>query len=222
MPRRTVRVLSGTLLSASLLLAGSAASLAALSPQAHAGQDSDPAVDVRPVLTEPPSKPQGSTPADATEKDRPVAGTKTSHESTASGGRLEVFPSTAAPGTTVTVSTTGCGTHAKAEGDASTVGGGRFKLTAGTHKELVVGQFTVGREARSGTHRIRVTCQDGKSMHGDLSVADQGPKGHVQTGVGGGASSSPDPTKIAAGAAFLAVSAVGGIRLLRRRASGTR
>ncbi|WP_406425476.1 hypothetical protein OH809_29170 [Streptomyces sp. NBC_00873] len=45
------------------------------------------------------------------------------------------------------------------------------------------------------------------------------PSGHVKTGVGG--SVRPDTSQIAAGAGVLAVSAVGGAWLLRRRASGT-
>ncbi|MFJ8308030.1 MULTISPECIES: hypothetical protein [unclassified Streptomyces] len=44
------------------------------------------------------------------------------------------------------------------------------------------------------------------------------PRGHVRTGVGG--SIGPDTTEIAAGVAVLAVAAVGGTWLLRRRASG--
>ncbi|MET9480488.1 hypothetical protein [Streptomyces sp. NPDC006638] len=44
------------------------------------------------------------------------------------------------------------------------------------------------------------------------------PRGHVNTGAGG--SVAPDTTQIAAGAAVLAVAAVGGVTLLRRRASG--
>ncbi|MFD7066715.1 hypothetical protein ACFV97_05685 [Streptomyces sp. NPDC059913] len=46
-----------------------------------------------------------------------------------------------------------------------------------------------------------------------------GPTGHVGTGVGGSVHS--DTTQIAAGAGVLAVAAVGGAWLLRRRASGT-
>jgi hypothetical protein len=46
------------------------------------------------------------------------------------------------------------------------------------------------------------------------------PNGHVRTGVGG--SVGTDTTQIAAGTALLAAAAVGGMWLLRRRASGTR
>lgn len=136
--------------------------------------------------------------------------------------RLEVWPKSAAPGTTVTVNTTACGHSSHAEGDATTVGGGRFKLVPGTHKEVVVGQFQVARDTRPGTYGVGATCANGKFATGDLVVTERGPQGHVRTGVGGGTTTTADPAKIAAGAAVLAATAVGGTWLLRRRASGTR
>ncbi|MFB7464301.1 hypothetical protein ACFCZ1_12530 [Streptomyces sp. NPDC056224] len=135
---------------------------------------------------------------------------------------LEVWPKSTAPGTTVTVNTTACGPGSHAEGDATTVGGGRFRLAPGTHKEVVVGQFHVAHGTRPGTFGIGVTCANGKFATGDLVVTERGPQGHVQTGVGGGTTTANDPAKIAAGAAVLAATAVGGTWLLRRRASGTR
>ncbi|MET9318866.1 hypothetical protein ABZX75_01510 [Streptomyces sp. NPDC003038] len=135
---------------------------------------------------------------------------------------LEVWPKSAAPGATVTVNTTACGRGSHAEGDASTVGGGRFKLVPGTHKEVVVGQFRVAHGTRSGTYAIGATCANGKFATGDLVVTERGPQGHVKTGVGGGTTTATDPAKIAAGTAVLAATAVGGTWLLRRRASGTR
>ncbi|MBW5481771.1 hypothetical protein GPJ59_07700 [Streptomyces bambusae] len=135
---------------------------------------------------------------------------------------LEVWPKSAAPGAAVTVNTTACGPRGEADGDATTVGGGRFRLVPGTHKEVVVGQFRVGREVRPGTYEIGATCADGKFATGDLVVTERGPQGHVHTGVGGGTTTTTDPAKIAAGAAVLAATAVGGTWLLRRRASGTR
>ncbi|WP_326590922.1 hypothetical protein [Streptomyces sp. NBC_01294] len=135
---------------------------------------------------------------------------------------LEVWPKSAAPGATVTVNTTACGRGSHAEGDATTVGGGRFKLVPGTHKEVVVGQFQVARGTRAGTYSIGATCANGKFATGDLVVTDRGPQGHVNTGMGGGTTTTTDPAKIAVGAAVLAAAAVGGTWLLRRRASGTR
>ncbi|MFB6507732.1 hypothetical protein ACFYXP_02015 [Streptomyces sp. NPDC002466] len=63
---------------------------------------------------------------------------------------------------------------------------------------------------------------DSSSEHDGSSSGHRpptGPTGHVETGVGGSVRS--DTTQIAAGAGVLAVTAVGGAWLLRRRASGT-
>ncbi|GGZ74170.1 hypothetical protein [Streptomyces subrutilus] len=135
---------------------------------------------------------------------------------------LEVWPKSAATGATVTVNTTACGSGSHAEGDASTVGGGRFKLIPGTHKDVVVGQFQVSRSTPPGTYGIGATCANGRFATGNLVVTERGPQGRVQSGVGGGTTTTANPAKIAAGAAVLAAAAVGGTWLLRRRASGTR
>ncbi|MGW6689124.1 hypothetical protein, partial [Streptomyces sp. NPDC054961] len=95
---------------------------------------------------------------------------------------LEVWPKSASPGTTVTVNTGACGNGSHAEGDASTVGGGRFKLTPGTHKEVVVGQFQIAHGAHPGTYDIGATCANGKFATGDLIVTehDRGPQGRAR------------------------------------------
>ncbi|MFF8279189.1 hypothetical protein ACF05T_24205 [Streptomyces lateritius] len=131
---------------------------------------------------------------------------------------LEVYPSTATPGTVVTVNTLACGSRGRGIGDAQSLGAGDFQLRPSTHKEVVVGQFTVPQHARPGTYGISVACDNGKTARGDLVVKHKGPSGHVQTGVGG--SVGPDTAQVTAGAAVLAAAAVGGAWLLRRRASG--
>lgn len=132
---------------------------------------------------------------------------------------LEVYPTAAPPGTTITVNTTACGPGGHGVGDAHSLGAGKFNLVPGTHKEVVVGQFTIPRHTKPGVHGISVRCANGKRAAGDLVVRHhKHPSGHVDTGVGG--SVGPDTTQIAAGVAVLAVSAVGGTLLLRRRASG--
>ncbi|KOX30838.1 MULTISPECIES: hypothetical protein [unclassified Streptomyces] len=135
-------------------------------------------------------------------------------------GSLEIYPSSASPGTTVTVNTLACGKNGRGVGDANSLGAGDFHLRPSTHKEVVVGQFTVPQHARAGTYGISVACDNGKTARGDLTVTHRRPSGHVQTGVGG--SVGPDTTQVAAGAAVLAATAVGGALFLRRRASGAR
>ncbi|MFI8516895.1 hypothetical protein ACIGEZ_03550 [Streptomyces sp. NPDC085481] len=131
---------------------------------------------------------------------------------------LEIFPSSADPGTTVTVNTLACGKHGHGVGDANALGAGEFQLGPSTHKEVVVGQFTVPHHAKAGTYGISVACDNGRTARGELVVRHKSPSGHVQTGVGG--SVGPDTAQVTAGVAVLAAAAVGGTWLLRRRASG--
>ncbi|MEU2507001.1 hypothetical protein ABZ621_20145 [Streptomyces sp. NPDC007863] len=131
---------------------------------------------------------------------------------------LEIYPSTASPGTTVTVNTLACGKNGHGVGDANSVGAGEFQLSPSTHKEVVVGQFTLPQHAKPGTHWIAVACDNGRTARGELTVKHREPSGHVKTGVGG--SIGPDTAQVTAGAAVLAAAAVGGVWLMRRRASG--
>ncbi|MBD0708065.1 MULTISPECIES: hypothetical protein [unclassified Streptomyces] len=131
---------------------------------------------------------------------------------------LEIYPATASPGTTVNVHTRACGKHGHGVGDANALGAGEFQLHPSGREEVVVGEFRVPEHVRPGTYGISVACDNGKTARGDLEVARRGPSGHVPTGVGG--SVGPDITQVTAGAAVLAATAVGGVWLLRRRASG--
>ncbi|MGK5639303.1 hypothetical protein ACSNOK_13490 [Streptomyces sp. URMC 126] len=150
--------------------------------------------------------------------------------------KLEIEPGTASPGATVTVSTLACGKHGVGSGDASAVGGpSAFELKPGTHKELVVGQFTVPEAAKAGTYGIGVKCKNGKEATGDLVVTTGSPtsgptkpgkpatppKGGMQTGAGG-TSEGSGTAEIIAGAAVLGAAAVGGTWFLRRRAGTDR
>lgn len=143
---------------------------------------------------------------------------------------LEFNPGSASPGTEVTVNTTACGPRGAGTGHASSLGLGDFGMETATHKEVLVGRFTVPHSTAEGEYKISVSCAGGhKSASGHLWVAagdpdrtnPTSPSGHVRTGVGGG-TSAPGTPQIATGAALLAASAVGGTWLLRRRASGTR
>ncbi|MER7534838.1 hypothetical protein ABTX77_08610 [Streptomyces sp. NPDC097704] len=148
------------------------------------------------------------------------ANSESSYSNSGSHESLEIFPSSASPGETVTVNTLACGKHGHGVGDANSLGAGEFQLNPSTHKEVVVGQFEVPEHVRAGSYGISVACDNGKTARGELMVKHRGPSGHVQTGVGG--SVGPDTAQITAGAAVLAAAAVGGVWLLRRRASGAR
>ncbi|MEU5362556.1 hypothetical protein ABZ354_03475 [Streptomyces sp. NPDC005925] len=138
---------------------------------------------------------------------------------------LEVRPSSAVPGSRVTVNTGACGDGVAAQGDAAAVGGGPFALAPGAHGRGTAGRFRVPPGAQPGTYEIVVTCaRNGQRVTGDLAVvpvSQQGhtyPHGSVKTGVGGAL--GPDPVQTAAGVAALAVAAAGGTWLLHRRARG--
>ncbi|MFJ6629899.1 hypothetical protein ACIQMR_00625 [Streptomyces sp. NPDC091376] len=133
---------------------------------------------------------------------------------------LQLSPSIAAPGATVTVNTTACGKGGHGTGDAESLGADEFDLAPGARKEVAVGTFTVPDGTGPGNYAVDVLCDNGKEATGDLVVQSHGqsPSGHVKSGVGG--SVGPDTTQIAAGVAVLAAAAAGGTWLLRRRASG--
>ncbi|MEV3859061.1 hypothetical protein AB0J38_32690 [Streptomyces sp. NPDC050095] len=166
-----------------------------------------------------------------------AAGFATAPAVAAQGG-LEVYPATAAPGSTVSVSTTACGAQGTAAGDAGSVGAAAFTLapasdgadgadgTDAEDAEDAVGRFAVPDSAQPGTYEIVARCSGGTEVTGDLIVSlgqagapgAQMPRGHVKTGVGGAL--GPDPVQTAAGVAALAVAAAGGTWLLHRRARG--
>ncbi|RDG35409.1 hypothetical protein [Streptomyces corynorhini] len=133
-------------------------------------------------------------------------------------GRLELSPRNARPGTVVTVSTGACGHDGHGRGEAWSLGVQNFRMDPRHDKERATGEFRVPDDVRPGDHEVRVRCDNGREATGELYVEHRGPSGHVRTGVGG--SVGRDTTQIAAGVAVLATAAVGGTRLLRRRASG--
>ncbi|MFJ1746370.1 hypothetical protein ACIOJD_09040 [Streptomyces sp. NPDC088116] len=90
-------------------------------------------------------------------------------------------------------------------------------MDPGTCGEAVVGECRPP-PARPCTYGIRATCENGNEATGDLTMGYAGPRSRMKTGVGG--TTASDTTRIAAGTAVTAVPAVGGTRLLRRRASG--
>ncbi|MFI6682148.1 hypothetical protein [Streptomyces sp. NPDC050485] len=104
------------------------------------------------------------------------------------GGSLELWPTSASPGTTVTANTTACGSGSRATGDANAVSAGDFPMTASTHKEVLAGQFQVPSHARSGSFRISVSCENGKSVEAQLTVTgggDREPRGRDDKSGGG-------------------------------------
>ncbi|MFD8814559.1 hypothetical protein ACFV23_24470, partial [Streptomyces sp. NPDC059627] len=96
-------------------------------------------------------------------------------------GGLDVYPSTAAAGSQVTVNTAACGEKGTAVGDASSVGAGQFTLAPSTHEGEAIGQFQVPPSAQPGTYEIVAKCAEGtRQVTGDLVVALTPAAGQVQ------------------------------------------
>ncbi|MDV9186916.1 sortase, partial [Streptomyces sp. SR27] len=133
-------------------------------------------------------------------------------------GDVRVNPWKAAPGTTVTVSTTACGkeTYGKGESDA----GGKFHLLPGDREGVLVGRFTLPSDAVSGTDTVTLKCPPRIKQTVTYQISGQ-PVGAVEAGFGwaagpdegadGGGSGSP----YALGALLLGGAAAG--VLIRRR-----
>ncbi|GGZ28194.1 hypothetical protein GCM10010387_22020 [Streptomyces inusitatus] len=83
---------------------------------------------------------------------------------------LEVFPSTAAPGASLTLNTTACGPGGEGVGDARALGAGEFRLSPGAHKESAVGQLRVPYGVQPGVYGVSVRCDNGKRVTGEVTL----------------------------------------------------
>ncbi|MFJ3581968.1 sortase [Streptomyces sp. NPDC090127] len=127
---------------------------------------------------------------------------------------VSVSPRNAAPGTTVTVSTSACGkeTYGKGESEA----GGTFHLLAGDRKGVLVGEFTVPRNATSGTDTVTLKCPPRTRLTASYQIAGR-PNGAVDAGFGGAAARG---TELGLGWLLLGAAVAGGaIRMHRRTAT---
>ncbi|THA78636.1 hypothetical protein E6R60_04780 [Streptomyces sp. A0642] len=87
---------------------------------------------------------------------------------------LEVTPASAAPGATVTVNTTACGSDTAATGDASALNASEFALAPATLEEVLAGSFRVPGTVEPGPYRIGVACENGKRATGEIEVKAAG------------------------------------------------
>lgn len=92
-------------------------------------------------------------------------------------GPLEITPASAAPGATVTVNTTACGSDTGATGDASSLDASEFALAPATLKEVLAGSFRVPGSIQPGPYSIDVACQNGKRATGEIEVKAAGTAG---------------------------------------------
>lgn len=102
-------------------------------------------------------------------------------------GPLEITPASAAPGTTVTVNTSACGSDTGATGDTGALDAPKFALAPATLKEVLAGSFRVPGNVEPGPYSIDVACENGKEASGEIEVKAAGTAGKDA------ADSAPDP-----------------------------
>ncbi|MFE9860921.1 hypothetical protein [Streptomyces sp. NPDC005780] len=101
-------------------------------------------------------------------------------------GPLEITPASAAPGATVTVNTTACGSDTGATGDASALDASEFALAPATLKEVLAGSFQVPGTIEPGPYSIDVACENGKRATGEIEVKAAGTTGKDSAAVSSG------------------------------------
>ncbi|MGR3937502.1 sortase [Streptomyces sp. BRA346] len=132
----------------------------------------------------------------------------------ADDSELRISPRNGAPGSTVTVSTTACGsdvTYGK-----GTAGGDEFHLLDDGHKGTLTGTFRIPEGADSGSHDVIVKCPPSIKITDTVRVERSHPSGGVDAGFGPAAVGDNKPTLL--GATVLAVTS-GGVLMMRRHRS---
>ncbi|WP_055551293.1 hypothetical protein [Streptomyces sp. NBRC 110028] len=132
----------------------------------------------------------------------------------ADDSELRISPRNGAPGSTVTVSTTACGsdvTYGK-----GTAGGDEFHLFDDNHTGVLTGHFRIPGDAASGDHDVVVKCPPSIKITDTVAVERSRPTGGVHAGFGPAAVGENKPTLL--GGAVLAVTA-GGVLMMRRHRS---
>ncbi|MFF5927651.1 MULTISPECIES: sortase [Streptomyces] len=140
-------------------------------------------------------------------------------------GDVRVNPGKAAPGTTVTVSTTACGkeTYGKGESEA----GGKFHLLPGDREGVLVGTFKLPLEAASGTDTVTLKCPPRIKQTVTYQISGR-PVGAVEAGfgwaagAGEGADGGGSDVPYTLGALLLGGAAAGILIRTRRRATAAR
>ncbi|MFI8521889.1 sortase [Streptomyces sp. NPDC085481] len=140
-------------------------------------------------------------------------------------GDVQISPGNAAPGTTVTVTTSACGdeTYGKGESEA----GGQFHLLPGDRQGVLVGEFQVPEGATSGTDTVTLKCPPRVKQTVTYQISGR-PNGAVDAGYGwaagaGGAGGTADRgTQLALGGLLLGGAVVGGVIRMRRRSAASK
>ncbi|MGX1471426.1 UNVERIFIED_CONTAM: hypothetical protein RKD50_000234 [Streptomyces canus] len=123
----------------------------------------------------------------------------------------------AAPGSTVRVSTTACGSETYGKGESEA--GGKFHLFPGDRTGVLTGEFQVPSGTEPGAYTVTLKCPPRVKVTGTYLVGTGNPSGPVDAGFGTG---NDKGTQLALGAMLLAGAAAGGAIKMRRRPAGAR
>ncbi|MDQ0904849.1 hypothetical protein QFZ22_000834 [Streptomyces canus] len=123
----------------------------------------------------------------------------------------------AAPGSTVSVSTTACGSETYGKGEAEA--GGKFHLFPDDRKGVLTGEFQVPSGTEPGAYTVTLKCPPRVKVTGTYLVGTGNPSGAVNAGFGAG---NDKGTQLALGALLIAGAAAGGVIKVRRRPAGAR
>ncbi|MDX2526156.1 hypothetical protein [Streptomyces europaeiscabiei] len=130
---------------------------------------------------------------------------------------MHISPSNAAPGSTVTVSTTACGSEIYGKGEAGA--GGSFHLLQGDQKGVLTGEFKVPAGTEPGEYTVTLKCPPRVKITDTYSVGTSNPSGAIDAGFG---EANDKGTQLALGAALLAGATAGGAIKMHRRPAGAR
>ncbi|MGW4103377.1 sortase [Streptomyces sp. NPDC004976] len=123
----------------------------------------------------------------------------------------------AAPGATVSVSTTACGSETYGKGESEA--GGKFHLLPGDRKGVLAGEFRVPSGTETGTYTVTLKCPPRVKVTGTFRVGTGNPSGAVDAGFG---ADNDNGTQLALGAVLLAGAVAGGVFRMRRRPAAAR
>ncbi|WP_330234917.1 sortase [Streptomyces sp. NBC_00566] len=126
---------------------------------------------------------------------------------------VRIDPWNAAPGSTVTVSTSACDPDADYGKGRSEVGGD-FHLFEGDEEGELTGEFQIPEGARAGSDIVTLKCPPLTKVTETYQVTGHSPKGSVNAGFGPAEDSG---TGLAVGGGLLATAAAGGLVLMWRR-----
>ncbi|MFG3343735.1 sortase [Streptomyces sp. NPDC048018] len=137
-------------------------------------------------------------------------------------GDARIFPAKAAPGTTVTVTTSACGKETYGKGESETAG--QFHLFQGERPGTLVGTFQVPEDAASGTDTVTLKCPPRIKQTVTYQVSGR-PNGAVDAGYGWAAAAEQTDSsdgQLVLGALLLGGAVAGGAIRMRRRATNAR